>query len=90
MKGNTVFTEKRREARSRQLKSGKIIFHQSNSTLTCQLRDVSKTGVRLAFETTLGTPEDFQVVVPGAVEKRWARKVWKNNREIGAEFFSTV
>jgi hypothetical protein len=82
-----MFTEKRRALRTRRMKQGKIVFNDLNSVLTCQLRNVSSSGVLLAFESVIGTPSEFIVTVPGSVEKRWARKVWQNNREIGAAFF---
>ncbi len=83
-----MFTEKRRDLRMRRLKQGKIIFNDLNSVLTCQIRNVSDSGALLAFETVLGTPEEFILTVPGAIEKRWVRKVWQSSREIGAAFLS--
>jgi hypothetical protein len=80
-----VFTEKRQAPRSRRLKTGTIVFNNFNSVLTCQLRDCSATGLRLALETVHGTPDEFVVTIPGVVEKAWARKVWYSNREVGVE-----
>ncbi len=81
-------SEKRRDLRMRRQKQGKIIFNNLNSVISCQMRNVSDSGVLLAFETVLGTPDEFILTVPGAIERRWVRKVWQSNREIGAAFLS--
>jgi hypothetical protein len=70
----------------RRLKQGKIIFNDLNSVLTCNMRNISDSGVLLEFESVIGTPGEFIISVSGSIEKRWARKVWQNNRTIGAAF----
>jgi hypothetical protein len=78
--------ERRCEPRSRRLKAGTIIFNNKNSVMDCQMRDQSAKGARLSLNNATGIPEEFQVTLPGVVEKRWARKAWMKVREIGVEF----
>jgi hypothetical protein len=78
--------ERRQEARQRRLKSGTIIFNNRNSTMDCQLRDVSAHGARLKCANTFGLPDEFELNFPGAIEKQWGRRTWQRYDEIGVEF----
>jgi hypothetical protein len=78
--------EKRSEHRRRRLKAGSIIFNNMQCVMDCQMRDLSKRGARLSLNNTVGIPDEFQVTLPGVVEKRWARKAWMKLDEIGVEF----
>jgi hypothetical protein len=82
-----MLTDKRNAPRTRRLKQATIAFNNLQSVLTCQVRDVSTNGARLAFESVIGTPNDFIVYAPGLIDKRWARKIWQSNREIGVELY---
>ncbi len=78
--------ERRSAPRSLRLRSGTIIFNDKQSVMSFQLRDLSATGARLKFVNSLGAPEEFIISVPGAIEKRWARRVWMKYGEIGVQF----
>lgn len=82
--------ERRRTRRELRLKGGRIIFNDFQSVMSCQLRDVSPTGARLAFVNTLGTPDEFLVDVPGVAERRWVRRAWRKLNEMGVAFVQQV
>lgn len=78
--------ERRVEQRRRRVKPGRIIFNAMQSVMSCTLRDLSASGARLHFGESLGAPEEFLVSVPGEINKRYARRVWMSNHEIGIQF----
>jgi hypothetical protein len=77
--------DQRRDIREPRLKTGKIVFNNRNSTMDCKLKNLSLQGAKLNCVNTLGLPEEFEIQVPGAIERRWARKVWQRYDEIGIE-----
>lgn len=79
--------ERRSEQRLPNKKSGKIIFNSRQSVMDCRLRDISSKGARLKFVNTLGTPDEFQLELPGVATSRWVRCAWTKYDEMGVEFF---
>lgn len=77
--------EKRQTIRHRVLKGGHVVFNDGRSTISCIARDVSHTGAKLRFETVIGVPEKFVLVLhdglrhPCVVRSRTAS-------ELGVEF----
>ncbi|MFO3797901.1 MAG: hypothetical protein ACK8QZ_11580, partial [Anaerolineales bacterium] len=65
---NTVAThgeERRIASRRRTLFSGKIIFNQQSSVFCCIVRNISETGACLEIESTVGIPDQFELLIEG-------------------------
>jgi hypothetical protein len=78
--------DKRSEPRRRRLKSGRIRYNNENSVMTCALKDLSANGARLAFGEAVLTPLEFDLEIPGEVDRRPAERVWMTKTEIGVRF----
>ena len=77
--------ERRRLARQRVLKTGKIVFNNGSSTISCVVRNLTAIGAKLQVETILGVPEKFSVQIMDS-KVRPCRVIWKTHSEIGIEF----
>lgn len=76
--------DKRRAARRRGPKTGKILFE--GTAIDCVLRNLSETGAARAVETPVGIPPRFFLLVETDGLKRSSRVVWRNQRRIGVKF----
>ena len=77
--------ERRRLARQRVLKTGKIVFNNGSSTISCVVRNLTANGAKLQVDTILGVPEKFSIQIMDA-KARPCRVVWKTHSEIGIAF----
>jgi hypothetical protein len=75
--------ERRMNARSRQLKSGSIIFNGNKSVLSCTVRNVSKGGLCLLVPSGLTVPMAFELSSAG--ERRHCAVVWRLLDRIGVK-----
>ena len=71
--------------RKRTMLGAQIIFNNRNSTMDCQVRNISPTGARLALSDTVALPEEFDLHVPQKGKTYRARLRWRNNDSIGVE-----
>ncbi|MFO1033117.1 MAG: PilZ domain-containing protein [Hyphomicrobiales bacterium] len=55
----------RASLRLRRLKEGRVIFNGRKSVLSCLVRDVSETGVRIKIGEPFRVPDIFQLEVSG-------------------------
>jgi hypothetical protein len=76
--------ERRTSARSRQLKSGSIIFNENKSVLSCTVRNVSKGGLCLLVPSGLTVPMAFDLSSAG--ERRHCAVVWRLPDRIGVKY----
>jgi PilZ domain len=76
--------ERRTTARSRQLKSGSIIFNENKSVLSCIVRNVSKGGLCLLVPIGLTVPMAFDLSSAG--ERRHCAVVWRLPDRIGVKY----
>lgn len=71
---------------SRVLKSGKLIYNNSNSVVDCQIREISESGCRIRVENSIGIPEHPMLQILDGKTKRQCQVAWKKLEEIGLEF----
>jgi hypothetical protein len=78
--------EKRKSPRKAFERPGLIrLFWQASEP--CIVRDISRTGARLACSTTDKIPDEFRLQLsPDGVVARQCRVVWKSDTEIGVKF----
>jgi hypothetical protein len=80
---------RRREARQRYYRPGKIKLAAGARPCDCLVIDMSDGGVRLNVEG-LNVPDEFVLLISnkGKVEERAYKVVWRFGNELGAEFVS--
>ncbi|SRR6266567_2627424 len=78
--------ERRAYSRQRTLKTGKIIFNQRSSVVDCTVRNLSTKGALLQIVSTLGIPNDFDLVIEPDKAAVACRVAWKNDRQMGVTF----
>jgi len=76
-------SDRRQRARSRRLKSGKIVF--GKCTLPCVVRNLTDSGALLHVQTTYGIPGKFRFLMDDDAP-RTCRTTWVNSNEIGVQF----
>lgn len=72
------------------LKSGKIVFNDRRSVIDCMIRDRSQHGAKLQVVTSVGIPDQFDLVVEADHSTHACRVVWRNQKNVGVEFVNGV
>lgn len=75
----------RKAPRRRVLKSARIVFNNKNSTISCTVRDLTEAGALLVLPSTLGVPDEFDLVV-GSAPPRHCRIVHRHADRLGVAF----
>jgi hypothetical protein len=78
--------EKRKTARRRVLKVGKIIFADGMRVLDCTIRDMSDQGARLLIANTVGIPDTFHLFEKSSAMIYPSTVVWRQPSAIGVKF----
>lgn len=79
-------TEARHSERVRTMLGAQIVFNNKNSTIECQIRNISSTGARLILSESLTLPQEFDIVVPQKGKTYRARLRWRTPEGAGIEF----
>jgi hypothetical protein len=79
-------TEHRAGQRTRQLKSGIIVFNQRRSTLACTIRDISTSGARLKLGSVVVLPDEFELIFVNDRKIVPVKKCWHSHPECGVSF----
>jgi hypothetical protein len=78
--------ERRAQPRHRTLKAGKIVFNHHFSVVDCTVRNLSAAGARLRVPSTVGIPDDFDLLIEPERAPRACRVAWKNEHDLGIVF----
>jgi hypothetical protein len=76
----------RHHERRRTLLGARIIFNNKNSTLECQIRNISPAGAKLVLSETVALPSEFDVYVPQTGRTFHAFLRWRSPQGAGIEF----
>lgn len=79
----------RRAERVRALLGAQIVFNNQNSTLDCQVRNISSDGAKLILSSTVALPEEFHLNIPQKGRTFRARLRWRIDETAGVEFLGT-
>lgn len=79
-------TDKRRAARHRVLKGGKISFHHLGTSTDCTVRNLSDTGACLIVTSQIGIPNEFDLLIESGHAVRPCRVAWRSGNKIGVSF----
>ena len=78
--------EKRKTARRRVLKEGKIIFADGMRLIDCTIRDMSESGARLLIANTIGLPDTFHLFEKSSRMVYPATVAWRQSNAVGVRF----
>ena len=78
--------ERRKTARSRTLKSGKIVLNLHASVVDCTVRNLSANGALLVVKSLAAIPEKFDLVLETSGEHHLCRVAWRGPDRVGVEF----
>lgn len=78
--------ERRKVARRRVLKEGKIAFADGLRVLDCTIRDMSEEGARVLISNTVGLPDTFQLYEKSSGLLYPCSIVWRQANSIGVHF----
>jgi hypothetical protein len=76
--------DKRRAARRKVLKTGKIHFGKSREV--CTVRDLSSTGASLELARSINVPDRFTLVLEMESAARNCTVAWRRDRQLGVQF----
>jgi hypothetical protein len=76
--------EKRVAFRRRLLKNGLIVLSEKAPKIECTVRNASETGAALQLSSTLGIPQNFDVMIDG--RRHRCRSQWRTNTKVGVLF----
>jgi hypothetical protein len=78
--------EHRKHPRRRTLKAGRIVFNQRRSVINCTVRNLSDGGACLEVATSVGVPDDFDLIIEPEGSSRSCHVAWRSEHRIGAAF----
>lgn len=80
--------DKRTTSRQRTFISALISFNEQRSSMSCVIRNLSKSGARLAVDSAHTLPSTFKMDLPERGREYWARVVWLSPDAMGVKFVS--
>ncbi len=78
--------DKRKTARRRVLKEGKIVFADAMRVIDCTIRDMSPEGARLVIANSVGVPDTFMLYEKSSGTLHPASVVWRQTNALGVKF----
>ena len=78
--------ERRKLARARTLKSGKIIFNLQSCVVDCTVRNLTAQGALLVLPSLVGIPATFELVLEADHARHDCRVIWRGEDRLGVEF----
>ncbi len=78
----------RKQDRARAILGARVIFNHGNSTIDCQIRNISRVGAKLSLSQSVTLPEEFDIDVPQKGKVYRARMCWRDAENAGVEFLS--
>jgi hypothetical protein len=87
---SSTAAENRRAARRVINKSGRIVFNRGRSSIDCVVKNLSKSGARLAVATVVGIPDAFYLSIANTTGTQACRVVWRRLKELGVKFDATT
>jgi PilZ domain len=78
--------DRRKLARSRMLREGKILLNGHRSVIDCVVRNLSEAGACLQVASVIGIPPTFDLQIDREMTSRPCRAIWHAQNRIGVEF----
>lgn len=87
---NTGIPEGRRAERLRTYIGARAVFNNGQSTMDCQVRNLSQTGAKLTLSESVGLPKAFILEIPSRNKSFKAELRWRAGDSVGVEFISLL
>ena len=81
--------DQRRSPRQRVLLSGRLVFGESDHTVDCLIRDLSRVGAKVRLAGVLAMPPEVWLIELKSGVAFEARVAWRRLPDIGLQFIST-
>jgi hypothetical protein len=78
--------DRRREMRRRALLFGTLQFANGTTSMTCQIRNLSEHGARLALANAGWIDRRFDLLIGARDQRRKGEIVWRGAEEVGIRF----
>jgi hypothetical protein len=79
-------SERRVATRQKSFLRGRVIFNNRRSAVDCLVRDISDTGARLIFSSTIAIPDVADLYIPQKEQTLVIRVEWRHGDEVGVSF----
>ncbi len=73
-------------SRGRTFLAGKIVFNFGRSAFDCTIRQLTDAGATVELETTIGIPDDVQLLIVGTNQVKPCKRLWQSDRQLGLAF----
>ncbi len=73
-------------SRGRTFLAGKIIFNFGRSAFDCTVRQLTDAGATVELETTIGIPDQVQLLIVGTNQVKPCKRLWQSDRQLGLVF----
>ena len=80
----------RSSERVRAFLGAQILFNNHNSTVDCQIRNISAGGAKLLVSSTVSVPQEFELSVPQKGRTFRCRLRWRIQDAVGVEFLDAA
>jgi hypothetical protein len=80
--------ERRKNIRSRTYFGGVLAFNKRSSTMNCIVRNFSPEGARIAFNTAVTIPDEFDLEIRRNERAFRVRTIWRRGDEAGVAFIA--
>jgi hypothetical protein len=81
-----IMQERRKTIRNRTYFGGVLAFNKRSSTMDCIVRNFSPEGARIAFNTAVTIPDEFDLEIRQKERAFRARLIWRRAEEAGVAF----
>ena len=72
--------------RLRTVLTGTVVFDDRKIAVSCNIRDISETGARIAFGALVSIPDEFTLEIPSKRRRHSAQAMWRRGLEMGVVF----
>jgi hypothetical protein len=79
-------SERRRATRQKSFLRGCVYFNNRRSAIDCLIRDISATGARLIFSSTVSIPDVVDLYIAQKEQTLSAHVHWRHGDEVGVAF----
>ncbi len=83
-------SERRRATRQKSFLRGCVYFNNRRSAIDCLIRDISSTGARLIFSSTVSIPDVVDLYIAHKEQTLVAHVHWRHGEEVGVAFASAM
>jgi len=80
----------RGEVRSPILRAADIILDNRRAPISCLVRDVSESGLKLQFSSPHELPKYLHLILSHPREERLCEVIWRDETEVGLKFIQSI